>query len=746
MARPINSFQKFRDADGNAVSAGTLTFYENKTTTKISIFSDVELTIPQNNPYTLDGAGRIIGDVFFTGTVSIQVSDVNGAQIRTLDDITGTGVVTDDDLTFQQEVFTASQLTTSLAGIANARITLTTFTYQVDVDNIFVFVNGGYQDDIITISDTIIDLTFSTDTKGEDNIVVWRFASVTAGTLNAGTISYLYPGTGAVTSNLQAVNDNRDIDVKSMFGALGDGATDDRTAIDTANTAAGVGGTLHFPRGTYLIASNLTLSSATTFDEGAKLKPNTGVVVTMTGPIEAGNYEIFDNTSVGTFDLSDVENTGIPIAWFGIEGDGSDEGAAMNTAFTAIGIEQTVLFLGKTYGTSIDLLPEQAQLLLGPGSGLDVVGAEGANILATANSFTSAMIVIDPSGGTIRGLHLRGADLAPAAIALSVSRAVVEFCSFGEFTGDFIINSAENTNSPIIRNNRFSQPPSVGGFINLIDCEIFAIEQNAFVLASGNAFVTDYLVKVSSVTSTEFSPGTVTGNNFSGNATGITNSYTSGIIVDQRGVYVAHNQFAINAAATHASQHMEFTTRADKCFSVNNFFISDGTVTEKIVIDSGAAGVTIEGGNLSWDSSTGVDITDNGTNTLISFGTGSTNQRLWITDDISIVSPDGGQAFRIDTSANRIFWAHDVNSLNNIELASGAMIVNSALDLSLNTVSGNSINSTVDDVVETSVDANRTANETNMSVKVDVAGTLVRMVTGAADSGGSGFRLLRVPN
>ncbi len=83
----INAFQKFYAADGvTPLGAGTATFYENKTTTLASIFSDPALTVAQTNPYTLDAGGRITGDVRFSGTLSILLKDSAGGTIRTDDD------------------------------------------------------------------------------------------------------------------------------------------------------------------------------------------------------------------------------------------------------------------------------------------------------------------------------------------------------------------------------------------------------------------------------------------------------------------------------------------------------------------------------------------------------------------------------------------------------------------------------------------------------------------------------------
>lgn len=83
----INVFQKFRDDTGKALENGTITFNVNLSTTLDTIFSDEALTIPQANPYTLDAAGRIIGDVKYIGTRRLVINDKSGAHIRTLDNI-----------------------------------------------------------------------------------------------------------------------------------------------------------------------------------------------------------------------------------------------------------------------------------------------------------------------------------------------------------------------------------------------------------------------------------------------------------------------------------------------------------------------------------------------------------------------------------------------------------------------------------------------------------------------------------
>lgn len=65
------------------------------------------------------------------------------------------------------------------------------------------------------------------------------------------------------------------VDVKSDFGAVGDGIIDDTDAVQQAiNSVREYGGTIHFPKGIYLISSCIIFYSDQTllFDNGAVLK------------------------------------------------------------------------------------------------------------------------------------------------------------------------------------------------------------------------------------------------------------------------------------------------------------------------------------------------------------------------------------------------------------------------------------------------------------------------------------------
>lgn len=88
----LNPDQQFLDATGNPLGAGTLTFYTNlasSTPGNIStIYSDEALTVPQSNPYTLDAAGRVLGDIKYVGKKRMVVKNVAGSTLRTIDNVT----------------------------------------------------------------------------------------------------------------------------------------------------------------------------------------------------------------------------------------------------------------------------------------------------------------------------------------------------------------------------------------------------------------------------------------------------------------------------------------------------------------------------------------------------------------------------------------------------------------------------------------------------------------------------------
>ena len=141
------------------------------------------------------------------------------------------------------------------------------------------------------------------------------------------------------------------------YGAVGDGATDDATAIQDAMDAA-TGSDVYFPTGTYLINSALTLSGDNfVFARGAILKPAAGITVTITGSVYAGIYQIFNTSLSGsaiTLGASAVKE--VYPEWFGAVGDwngstGTNDQTSIQAAVTATPTGGTLVFTRKYYMT-----------------------------------------------------------------------------------------------------------------------------------------------------------------------------------------------------------------------------------------------------------------------------------------------------------------------------------------------------------------------------------------------------------
>jgi len=86
-ARLVNPYQLFKDVTGEDLANGTITVYLNKTTTLANVWADADATIPQANPYTLNGLGQVEGDLWFTDVVTILVKNSLGTTQWQVDDV-----------------------------------------------------------------------------------------------------------------------------------------------------------------------------------------------------------------------------------------------------------------------------------------------------------------------------------------------------------------------------------------------------------------------------------------------------------------------------------------------------------------------------------------------------------------------------------------------------------------------------------------------------------------------------------
>lgn len=246
---------------------------------------------------------------------------VGGAAIKvpcdvaTVSNITLSGEQTIDGVTTaESRVLVKNQTDTTENGIYTSDTGDWTRTKDFDgnldaVKGTIVTVTGG------TVgADTVWRLSTANPVEiGSSNITweqgIWGDSS---------TLSFIAAGANAVQRTMQSKA--RDIISVVDDGATGDGVTNDRTALNNSQSDY-AGKTLWFPPGTYLVNSNLTLAGVDlAFAKGAKLKPASGVTITINGSIKAGPYQICDLSAGGHVDLRGADVAAAPIEWYGVTG------------------------------------------------------------------------------------------------------------------------------------------------------------------------------------------------------------------------------------------------------------------------------------------------------------------------------------------------------------------------------------------------------------------------------------------
>lgn len=115
--------------------------------------------------------------------------------------------------------------------------------------------------------------------------------------------------------------------------AAGGGSVDAVSAINSAMAT----GACRFPPGVYRIASSITLTGSIIIMPGARLRPASGVTVTIAGLLIAGRHRIFDTTQGGTFAAAPAYQTGTPTTeaypeWWGVTGPGINSSGFIQSA------------------------------------------------------------------------------------------------------------------------------------------------------------------------------------------------------------------------------------------------------------------------------------------------------------------------------------------------------------------------------------------------------------------------------
>ena len=250
---------QFFDNNGVILTGGKIYTYAAGTSTPQVTYTSSSGATAHSNPIILDASGRVPGgEIWLTDGLSYKflLKDANDVLIGTYDNITG---INSNFINYTGE----QEIQTATAG--QTVFTLTTMQYQPGTNSLSVFVDGvnqygpGAQYAYVETSSTVI--TFVTGLHVGASV---KFTSTQINAASYGDafqISYTPPFTASVATN---VGDKlaQYVNVKD-FGAVGDGTTNDTTAVQNAiSYAATVNAPLYIPEGTYLLTSAITVSSA----------------------------------------------------------------------------------------------------------------------------------------------------------------------------------------------------------------------------------------------------------------------------------------------------------------------------------------------------------------------------------------------------------------------------------------------------------------------------------------------------
>jgi hypothetical protein len=137
------------------------------------------------------------------------------------------------------------------------------------------------------------------------------------------------------------------------FGAVGDGSTNDTTAIANAAATVGPNGVLLLSNGTFVITSNTTLNCNLLFNN-AKLSVSSGATVTISGTILSGLQQIF--TGFGVVSITKETPIIYPEWWGALSDSGAtDSYSAIDAAITCSSTNKNTVYFSGDYGIGTTL-------------------------------------------------------------------------------------------------------------------------------------------------------------------------------------------------------------------------------------------------------------------------------------------------------------------------------------------------------------------------------------------------------
>jgi hypothetical protein len=197
---------------------------------------------------------------------------------------------------------------------------------------------------------------------------------------------------------------------------VGNGSTDDRAAIAAADTAAQAANVpVLIPSGTYRVATALTITSPVVFQPGAKIKPDSGITVTLSGGLSAPMSQIFDHSAGGTVVPLKVDF--YRPQWWGATGGSND-----TTAWTNMGAALTaaVVALGAINIGNRVLIPAGINRIVGVTlSNCSLHGDLNTTAIVPPNGTTSGTVLTLGDYARIDGANFRTTESGQAVTLLS---------------------------------------------------------------------------------------------------------------------------------------------------------------------------------------------------------------------------------------------------------------------------------------------------------------------------------------
>jgi len=197
---PIGGFAaQFFDNNGQPLSGGKIYTYAAGTTTPQATYTSALGVTPHANPIVLDSAGRVPGgEIWLTDSLIYKfvIETSLAVLIGTYDNITGVNS-NFVNYTVQEEVITATAGQT-VFNLSTINYTPGTNSLSVYIDGVNQYVGDSYLE---TDSDTV---TFTSGLHVGAEVKFTTAVQVTTGAVDASTVGYTYPATGAAGQTVQA--------------------------------------------------------------------------------------------------------------------------------------------------------------------------------------------------------------------------------------------------------------------------------------------------------------------------------------------------------------------------------------------------------------------------------------------------------------------------------------------------------------------------------------------------------------